>query len=342
MTRVSSEQASRSRSIQVLLFLVSLVFFGVIAYGYFHLFIKFGYFPALLFSIIAASVAWYLARVIGTSEGGVRKHLHLFIPLLLISAAGVYNSMMLYVEGNRILADTVSDSQERFANLQAAADRGLAESGATERVNHIHGLREALFSEIRNPLNCGQGQEAKRLIAELQRTLPGFTPLSSVHQDCSRNEEVIQDYRRRTDELIGQSDWNNPTLNAVSAEAAKIRRSLEELRSSVSTSYAPALLQGTISSLENADASYRDLRYRMSRLVNVRDLPPGLHLSAAQSLGNVFKILPLFIERLNELSTYVYLAMAIGFDYLMVLLFQMAWSSPRRTTRQASLSGAWQ
>jgi len=140
---------------QVLLFVFSLIFFAIIAYGYFYLFIRSGAFLAFVGCLIMAVFAWYLAQIIGTSRGGLRKHWVLLIPLFIVSAAGVYNSLMLYLEGGQIITDAASESQAQFATLQTAAERHLAETGATARTNRVRTLSEGLFSEIRNPVNCG-------------------------------------------------------------------------------------------------------------------------------------------------------------------------------------------
>jgi hypothetical protein len=342
MSIVKAEQASRYRSIQVLLFVFSLIFFAIISYGYFNLFSRSGYFLAFVGAALMAVFAWYLARVIGTSPGGLRRNWILFVPLVVVSSAGVYNSLMLYLEGNRIISDTIVETQGQFSRLQSTAEHGLAESGATAHVNRVRSLSEALFSEIRNPLNCGQGQEARRLIAELQRELPGFTALSNAGQNCTRNEDVIGDYRTRVDALLARADWNNPVMNNIVSQSNQARQSLEELRSNTGSSFVPTMLQGTLSALETHDSTYRDLRRRLSQIVNVRDLDEGLHISEVQDLGNAFKLPALFIERLDQPATYVYLIVAIGFDLFMVYLFELVSSNRmRRQTPGNSLGRAW-
>lgn len=342
MESTKGNQAATFRSMQVLLLVFSLIFFFIIAYGYFNLLLGSGVFLAFVGGAIMAIFAWYLARVIGNSPGGIRRNYVLFIPLLIISAAGVYNSMMVYLEGGRIIADSVTSSQDRFANLERLADTGLSESGATARLGRINSLSEALFSEIKNPLNCGQGPEARRIISELQRELPGFQPLSNPSRNCARNEEVINDYRNRIEALTARATWNNPDLRAVISGSESARRTLDEIRSRVSTNYSPIMLKPVLNALEEQDVLYHDLRFRLSKYVDVKSLPASLHLSEAQSLGNAFKLPGLFIERLDEPATYAYLAIAVGFDYLMVYLFELVASNRRRRrTTQVAVGGAW-
>jgi hypothetical protein len=325
---------------QVLLFVFSLIFFAIIAYGYFNLFLRSGIFLALVAAAVVAVFAWYLARIVGTG-GGIRKNPVLFAMLLIVSAAGVYNSLMLYLEGDRILTDAATEAQGQFASLRGSAEQGLASTGATARANQIRTTSEALFSEIRNPLNCGQGQEARRLIAELQRLLPGFTPLSNTGQRCERNEEVIKDYRERIDTLLGRAEWNNPDLSNVVSESNAAEQKLGELRSELSGSYSPLLLPRVLSEFETQDSRYRNLRQRLSRHADVRELSDSLHITEVQSLGNAFKLPALFLERIDQPVTWVYLLIAFGFDYFMVHCFMMvAGASGRRRRAQSSLAGA--
>lgn len=219
MVSTKAEQASAYRSIQVLVLVFSFIFFFVISYGYFNLFLKAGAFLALAGGFIMAVFAWYLARVMGSSVEGVRKNFVLFLPLVVVSSAGVYNSLMLYLEGGTIIADSANQSQQEFQRLQAVAESGLASSGAAKRINRVNSLSESLYSEIRNPLNCGQGPEARRLIAELQREIPGFTSLSSPGKHCDKNEEIISDYKERIPALLARAPWNNPDLLSVIQES---------------------------------------------------------------------------------------------------------------------------
>jgi hypothetical protein len=327
---------------QVLLLLFSAIFLAIIFYGYFNLFSRSGYFVASIIAAILALFAWYLARVIGTSPGGIRKYWFLFIPLLVVSAAGVYNSLMVYLEGSRILSDTVAEAQGTFDQLGAAAEQGLAESGATVHLNKVNSLSEALYSEIRNPQNCGQGPEARRIIAELQRELPTFTPLSSKGIDCARNEEVIADYRERIRGLVARAEWNNPVLNQVAERSDIARGELEQLRAKTTNEYTPLALRSSLSALEAHDSNYRDLRLRLSKHVEAKDIPEDLHLSEVQSLGNAFKLPALFLERLDRPATWAYLLVAVFFDLLMVFLFQLVSSNHvRRPSKSNLLSGAW-
>jgi hypothetical protein len=341
MTSRNAEQANRHRSIQVLLAISSVIFVALIAYGYYHLLISFGWFIAFIGGGLMAGLAWYLAKVAGTSEGGIAKNFILVIPLFVISAAGIYNSMMVFLEGEQVLADTASGAQADFARLEAAAQRQLSAKGITERVNQINSNREALISEINNPLNCGQGPEARRLIGELQRQLPGFQPLSGA-RNCEQNAAVIKDYNERIDALIARAPWNDSELNAVATGAAAARGKLGELRQDISRDYSANDISQIGSIFEGYEGQYQDLLVRLSRQASVEDLPDRLDITAAQSLGNVYRLPALFINRLDEASTWVYLLIALGIDLFIAYLFQLAARTRVRKAAIASpIAGAW-
>lgn len=73
---VSSQKQSqdrRHRAMQVLLALFSFIFVTIVAYGYYHLLTDFGWFIAFVLGVVIAAIAWLLARVAGTGEGGLKK-----------------------------------------------------------------------------------------------------------------------------------------------------------------------------------------------------------------------------------------------------------------------------
>lgn len=322
-----AEQASRYLAIQILLLLFSFIFFFVIAYGYFHLLIEAGWFVALVGGSIVAAIAWFLGRWIGTTPGGPwsdGRNYFLMAILLIISAAGVYNTMMVYIEGEQVLADTAIESQETFNLLGLAADAELQDTEAVERTGRIDNLKESLFSEMRNPRNCGEGPEARRIIRELQRELPGFSPLSGGgNRRCENIEEIVDDYDKRIEGLKDRAEWNQPVLVEVSRGTDAAKQQLEGIRSDINANYSAELIGQYVSNFDTMDGQYRDLRAQLGERTDVDGLPQELPLVAAESLGNVYKIIPLFLSRITYPSTWVYLIMAIIFDLLLVSLFSI-------------------
>nr|WP_299855155.1 hypothetical protein [Sphingomonas bacterium] len=328
--------------IQVIVTLYSFIFFFVIAYGYFFLFTNMSYAAGLVAAVICPSLAWFLAKWVGSSETGIKGNLPVFCLLLLVSASGVYNSAMLYWEGERVVTDVIGESEDRYEVLEAQAIQGRTDSGVVRKVDEISALKESLFSEIRNPLNCGQGQEAQRIIGDLQRLLPGFQPLSSKGVNCGHNEAVIEDYRSKIDALVAKAPWNNADYTTVIEGSKSAKSELDRLNSQMSTSYSPSGLREIRSILEGLETRYRDYRHKLARQMNVDKLPASLDISQVKNLGDATKLPALFLERTNQISTYIYLGLAGGFDYLMVHLFALARRNRvRRAMMTNTLAGAW-
>lgn len=252
----------------------------------------------------------------------------LFILLLLISAVGVFNSLMLNLEGRRIFSEAIENSIDRFTTLESAAGKALVQRGVTERMARVQELESALIREINNPLNCGQGPEARRIIQELKKELPGFMPLSSTGVDCSKNAEVIKDYQTRIGELLNGASWNNPDLNAVRESTAAAKARLQKLSTSAGTMMAPGLLSQISPDLQNINVAYRGDRERLSRqAIDVSALPEQLHLREVNSLGEWSQLLNLIVDRLDTITTYLYIALAFLFDWMMVYLFGLVRTS---------------
>lgn len=250
--------------------------------------------------------------------------------------------MMVYLEGGQVLADSTSGAMQNFAVIERAANTQLEANGTIERINRVNSIRDALFSEIENPLNCGQGPEAMRLIGELQRELPNFTPLSSPSRDCSRNQAVIEDYRTRTDALVARAPWNDAELNSIASDANQGRATLADLQREIGRSYSPGNIQQISGILEGLQTDYQELLFRLEEKTDASDLPQNLDIAGAQSLGNIYELPALFFSRLDEVSTYAYLLIALGFDLFLVYLFHLTTSHRvRKYEIHDAILGAW-
>lgn len=331
MRTVRSDQSQQFRTSQIIAGLYSVVFVGTIWFGYYLLFQK-NILTAFLLATVLGAIAWLLARFIGSHENGIRRFLPLFILLLIISAVGVFNSLMLNLEGRRIFSETIDAASDRFIALDRAASKRLSEQGVGKHIDNVRDLESALIREINNPLNCGQGPEARRLVNALRNELPGFVALSSTGVDCSKNEQVVADYKSRIAELVESAPWNDMLLQSVRRDSASAVSQMQKLGTRTGTLMAPGLLSKIAPELVVLDTTYRQNRDRLSRGdVDVSALPNQLDLTAVNSLGEWSQLLNLIIDRLDKISTYLYLVLAVLFDWMMVYLFNLVrQNKPRR------------
>lgn len=321
-----TERGARLRGAQIITLLYSMLFFFLISSGYFLLFQS-----SLLVAIAAAVVfpflAWWLAKYIGSSETGIAGHKPLFVLLLIVSALGVFNSLMLNLEGRRIFVETIDDSHERFGQLGNRALAELGKGGSDSPMAHIRrveSLKAALFSEIRNPLNCGQGPEARKILSNLQDELPDFRQLSNPHPDCSQNNRVIDDYETRITALVDRAPWSNQALMGVVNDSRAAMKELDQLGTLASESFAARLLREIAPRLEVKNTQYRELFDRLPKGTDAATgLSSRLDLRSVESLGEWSQLVYLILNRWDKPTTYVYLLLAGFADWMMVYLFSL-------------------
>lgn len=334
MSVYRNERGGMLRSVQIVAALYSLLFFFLISSGYYLLFQQ-NLLLALSAGIVFPLLAWWLAKVVGCSPGGIRAQLPLFILLLLISSVGVFNSLMLNLEGRRIFVETIDDSYDRFDHLRIRAIGELSKGGSNSTTAHmqrVEDLKAALFSEIRNPLNCGQGPEARKILASLQDELPQFRPLSTTHVDCSQNSKVVDDYNARIDQLVENASWSNQAITKVVKDSDAAKKELQELGKVAGDSFAPRLLGEVNPQLEVKSSQYRDLYDRLPKDDDANSgLPNHLELRSVESLGQWSQLIYLIINRFDKPTTYIYLLLAGFADWMMVHLFSLVRANrPRR------------
>ena len=149
---------TKYQNAQVIALLYSIVFVGIIFWGYFNLLGALGPYLAVLVSTILAIFAWSIARFIGYDGNGIRGNFPAFVLMLIISGVGIFNSLMLNLEGRRIFSDRIEVAQERFNVLEVAALKEQKMQGIESKIKEFNSDKEALMAEIQSPGNCGNGQ----------------------------------------------------------------------------------------------------------------------------------------------------------------------------------------
>lgn len=328
---------------QILAALWSLVFIFSIFSGYFLL-LKNNIFFAVVVGAVLSLAAWNMARLIGSQENGIAKNRPLFAMLIIISAVGIMNFLMLNLEGRKIFSETIAESEDRFTALQSRAQGKLAADGIAERIKSIENLKESLIAEINNPVNCGQGPQARAIMAELGRQLPGFVALSNPSADCSANAKVIDEYRKKIDGLVDRAPWNNADLSAVVKSAEGAKSQLQTLDGQASSSFAYALMLNVAPQLQQLGVRYRGDHEKLARHASTEKLPPRLDLDSVNNLGEWSQLINLVLERWNKPSTWLYAALAIFFDYFMLYLFELVRRNRTRypsNAPQGTVGKAW-
>lgn len=316
----SHENVGGSRAVLLVTALYSLLFIFFITKGYAGLFEKtmpvFGYVAGLVFAVIA----WSIAKIIGSDEGGIRKYKPLFALLLLISALGIFNALFSILESRPILEETVKDSQQRFAAVKLTAQRAQEKRGITDRLGAVDNALSQLTAEIKNPMKCGQGPKAMEAVGKLSSLLPGFVPLASgTGAGCDQADAVVAAYTSKVSQLKANASWNTPELQAVVAnsEAAIAKLDKAELKAVEGSIPAVSRILGEV------DPVYSASVLTLQRYDDGTRLPTDLDLVQMKSIGEWSQILNLVIGRIGEPSTYVYFAVAVFADWMMIYFFAL-------------------
>lgn len=327
---------------QVIALFYSGLFIGIIFYGFNNLLGSLGEVLSVILALVLAVFAWAIARFIGYDEGGIRGNIPAFALLLIISAVGIFNSLMLNLEGKRIFSQRINHAEELFNTLEVTAMQEQKSQGIEEKIKEVETAKAALMSEISSPGNCGNGPEARRIRMELKRILVNLE-LPSGRIDCNDPESVRRYVDAYTDIInvtMSSAEWNNPALQNIILDAGESRAKLSCLESGCATTRPDydGLLRGvnvrgdsSISDvmrvvtpkLEELDGVYsRSVEILQRNASAPPSLEPDLALEEIRSIGQISQILNLIIARADQITTYVYLTLAVLFDALMVYFFQ--------------------
>lgn len=325
---------AESREFQALgtgLLLYSVMFLPLLGYGWYVILgdLLPGALAALGAAVVAA-LAWTLARIVGSSEDGIAGNKAFFAALLIVSAVGVFNTLMIRLEGRAIFTEAIDQASARYAALPRLAQGALVDADAAALRRRVDALRTQLAQEIRNPRNCGEGPEAARLIARIKAELPGLVRYSGRAGDCSNNAELIRMYDAQIDTLLQGSDAfvrgrvqvRDALRRRVETASASELARLTRLRRDVDAG--ASLLGAVRPALEESAATYAGLASALAQqapALDARVLPTGLDLRTVRHLGEWGHLLPLLLSRLDRPQTWVYLGLAAFLDWLLVHLF---------------------
>lgn len=353
MNNAKLAQERRLRTVQVISALYSVLFVAAIGYGYFVL-VPGNHFVGTLAACVIAGIAWNIARFIGGHERGIVTYAPLFILLLIISAVGVFNTLMLNLESRQIFSETIETANTQFTELESSARKYLVALETEKRINKVQALKDALIAEIKNPLNCGQGTKAREIMAELQSELPQFTPLNVPNIDCRQNDRLAEEYEKKIMNDVEKTPWYIESRyselrldkNQILENVSLSRQKLQEMRLSVSSSSPLTLLSEGSPMLKELGVTYSESVERLHRHTQSLEIPRTIDLALIESLGQWSQLINLLLARLDVPSTYVYLSIAVFADWMMVYLFGLVRQSKTNTRPRSlnsnSLSTPWQ
>lgn len=285
--------------------------------------------------VLAKAVA--VERVLHKRETGRDKTwIAYFFVLFCLSSLGTMNTFFYWGERSFVLAEAIDKARSSLDQLQAIAASTLVDQKFNEKSAKINSLIVNLEGEIHNPRNCGEGREARSIIAELQRELPGFHKLSGTSSNCNGLDKVIKSYKSQAINLLQSSpeyiDGNmkqvNEVLSEIRARVEKENNALEVAKEWVNGTQpdrAPEKgdgFSGARQALESAATTYTDLRIKLEKVSGKSNgLPKEISVENARQLGSIAQLIPSLLGRLNRITTYIYIALAITMDVILIVVF---------------------
>ena len=336
----------QSRRAAIPLLLYSVLFCFALGYGY-YLLVPGSRTSGVLLGGLLAALAWNLGRLIGLSESGIKGHLPLFLLLLLISAAGVFNTLFLQLEGRTILGQRIDalTAQMQQARLEATAPLDALPPDIQAWRSRVDSAAIRLLAEIRNSQNCGQGPQARELIAELQRSPLTFTPLSVTVAGCSGSDRLATEYEQQVIPKAKQVSpeyrkWNirereDAQTSALLVTTGALQR-LSALKQATNNATPVKLLEEIKPQLQREAEAYDQVAAMILGYASDRPLAPTADLQDVESLGEWSQLINLVILKLNQPTTWLYGFLAVGADWMLVYLFATLRKATGRERHQAA------
>jgi hypothetical protein len=300
-------------------------------------------FVGFVVAVIATVLAYAIANERVTHTSWNSAALAYFFFLFNISALGTVNAMFATFQSANILRSEIESATTSAVKLRDLGLAQLATPASEQLTSEVATRWKNLRAEIENPLRCGQGQEAARRAAELQQVLPTFRMLAGAVQ-CKNNHELIVAYEKQIAELVATSPEvikDKPRLEFKAHLITETQQLLEGLRETQKQLNGRFFLNDIKGRIFDVAESYSKLRQELDTRSSktIEAIPPKIDTTAVSALGDIGQVLPFIMSRLSDVSTYVYLAIALILDMAVIVSFQrVLQSGPDSRTRLAASS----
>lgn len=335
--------------------LFSLLFLGYVFFGYYAgLLVWFPDWPpaarfasTFLMTMVVFYLLLHLAAAIHRSrslnQGRLISWLPWYIGFFAFSGMGFLLACMLLFEGPVVVRENINAAVSNLDRLETAADKSLPVPVYTDAIEHLRRDKTDLHQEIINPLKCGVGDYAKKIILDIRIYAEEFPIIrdSDRKYNCADRQQKSQ---------VGQiADEYDQQVQAVIDGLAETKQfavyqipAREELKSKVHQMLSSDLndmmavqseLAGlwnfllrmdlyyrAVGSLERAANDYDGSYQRLSELVgspNGAKLEPTLDVSSVETLVSPPSLIPNIIERIgSRWQVAIYLLVAMVADLL--------------------------
>jgi hypothetical protein len=328
-----SHQQPNNASATLSLIGICILFAFIVGRGWQGLAAQFGSIVSVIAGLFMAVVAIVLAWSIATDwvanpKERMTRYAFFFV-LLNISALGTVNAMFLTFQASNLFREesqAATQSVSKLNEFGATYLEGRAELRSYDRLAaQVKTLQTKLIDEIRNPQNCGQGPVALGYANEL-KALIDFQVNSGI-PDCKKSNEVIERYEVTIPRLLANSATYRLAKNDIDLREKlnvfekESRADLSEINASAA-SVAPKVIEMKALFFRVAER-YSAMRSELGARKQIpKDMPEKIDTSAISALGDIGQIWPFLVSRLDKLTTYFYLVLAIFLEATLVLAFR--------------------
>jgi len=297
----------------------------------------------VIIALIATSLAYAIANERVTHSRWNSAAWAYFFFLFNISALGTINAMFATFQSANILRSEIERATASTVKLRDLGLAQLATPASEQLTSEVAARWKNLKAEIENPMRCGQGQEAIRRANELQQVLPTFRMLAGSVQ-CKNNNDIIAAYEKQIAELVTTAPQvikDKPTLEFKAHLVAETQQLLDGLRETQKQLHGRFFLNEVKGRIYDVAESYSKLRQELDTRSGkvIEAIPLNIDTTAVSALGDIGQILSFIMSRLSDLSTYIYLAIALILDMAVIVAFgRVLQSGPDSRTRLAASS----
>lgn len=318
---------------------LTIIFVWIVGYGWFRTFTTWGepvlaWGVAFLLPVIAVTLAWAIANERRINPKSLAIPAAYFFILFILSALGTINTLFFNMQGLKVMQAELESFRAHAVKLKERGKQTLSTPTFEEFQRRVLEKWGPLKAEILNPQRCGQGPEALERIKELQKELPAFKTMSGG--GCAHAKELVGHYEEAIKELVQRSE---EALKA--AQFIRVRGELESL-----TDNLISLLDGEKEKLKNvghiaqvkvtlqaAANSYYSIKEKLDATTGkISDLPPKIIIKSLP--GDLGAVVDFTLTRLNDVTTYFYVLVALMLDVVMIFAFKAVLASSQEHRNQ--------
>jgi len=341
---------------------IVILFIAIIALGWRGMFSAdnekaLGIVVGLVVALIATALAYATGAEKRTFTG---VSLAYFFILFNISSIGTLNAFFLLFQAENVVREEANNASTAVVALRDVGTARILTTEADDLKNKVDSRWRSLREELRNPVLCGQGPEAKRRVEELRELLPDFklmaqprrtgrgapTGTGTAIASCDGIEGVIDSYQTTVDKLL----LNHPISVAAAAKIAARKRirdeadalllDIKKVHHGLTENSGFFIAKGGLFTVAE---KYAELRQELSANVqsvnDVKDFPANLDLANVAAIGNIGEVIPFILRRLSEVTTYVYILIAFFLDFSVIQAFRRVIKPGDAQTDEFSQSG---